>query len=79
MIQIDASSEGMDCVLLQDGYPIAFASRSLNKAEIKYAKIEIEFLSITFACKKFHYLIYSREVLIQTVHKPFIPIFKKIR
>lgn len=39
--------------LIQNGSPLYFASRSLNKTEIEYAQIEKELLAITFSCKNF--------------------------
>lgn len=41
-IQCDASQLGVGCVLLQDGRPIAYASRTLTKTEKNYASIERE-------------------------------------
>lgn len=77
LIQADASSKGIGCVLLQNDHPVAFASRSLNSSEEKYAQIEKELLGIIFAFEKFHYLVYGRSVLVQTDHKPLISIFSK--
>lgn len=56
---------------------ISFAFRALTKTEGRYAQTEKELLSIVFACEKFHYFIYGREVIIQTDHKLLIPIFNK--
>lgn len=76
-IQSDASSEGLGCVLLQEGYPISFASRTLSKSEKGYAQIEKELLSICFAFEKFHYFVYGHPVTVQSDHKPLGPIFSK--
>lgn len=77
-IETDASKDGLGACLLQNGHPIAFASRSLNKQEIKYAQIEKEMNAIVFACNKFHYYIYGiRNVTLHTDHKPLEAIFKK--
>lgn len=55
--------------------PIAFASKTLNKAESNYSTIDREALAIYFGVKKFaHYLI-GRKFLPQTDHKPLISIF----
>ena len=53
-IQADASQSGLGACLLQDGNPIAYASRSMTSAEANYAQIEKEMLAISFATKKFH-------------------------
>ncbi|KAF7644963.1 hypothetical protein LDENG_00213030 [Lucifuga dentata] len=50
-IQSDASQKGLGCCLLQDGQPVAYASRALTQAEQNYAQIEKECLSIVFACQ----------------------------
>lgn len=54
LIQTDASRSGLGACLLQDGAPIAFASRSLTQAEENYVQIEKKLLAITLACAKFH-------------------------
>ena len=54
----DASESGMGCVLEQDNRVVAYASRSLTKAEKHYSVIKKECLAIVFGTKQFrHYLI----------------------
>jgi hypothetical protein len=77
IIQTDASSTGLGSCLMQDGHPVAFASRALTDAETRYAQIEKELLAIVFACNKFSNLIYGRHTLIHSDHKPLEQIFKK--
>lgn len=76
-IECDASKNGLGCCMFQDGKPISFASRSLTDSEKNYSQIEKEFLSILFACKKFHFFTYGRKVRIVNDHKPLLGIMKK--
>ena len=77
-IQADASQSGLGACLLQDGNPIAYASRSMTSAEENYAQIEKEMLAISFATKKFHQYIYGKpSIHVQTDHKPLESILKK--
>ena len=50
-IQADASQSGLGCGLMQQGRPVAFASRTLADAERNYSQIEKEMLAI---CTKLH-------------------------
>ena len=54
IVQMDASLRGLGTCLIQDGKPIAFASKSLTGAESRYANIERELLTIVFACIQFN-------------------------
>ena len=77
-IQCDASQAGLGPCLLQHGRPIAYASRSMTKAETNYAQIEKEMLSIVFAVRKFHQYIYGKaSVVVENDHKPLEMIMKK--
>ncbi|XP_035676225.1 uncharacterized protein K02A2.6-like [Branchiostoma floridae] len=40
ILQVDASIKGVGAALIQDGKPIAFASKALSPAETRYANIE---------------------------------------
>jgi len=73
-IENDASEFGLGAVLLQDGKPIAYASRTLSDCERNYAQIEKEMLAIVFGLKKFHHYAYGRRVKIVTDHKPLTSI-----
>jgi hypothetical protein len=76
IIQTDASSTELDSCLMQDGHPMAFASRALTDAETRDAQIEKELLAIVFACNKFSNLIYGHHTLFHSDHKPLEQIFK---
>ena len=53
-LSVDASKSGLGAACLQNGFPVAYASRALTEAETRYAQIEKELLAATFACRKFH-------------------------
>ena len=53
-IQCDASGQGLGAPLLQEGQPLAYASRALSDTETRYATIEKEMLAIVFALEKWH-------------------------
>ncbi|XP_062699497.1 uncharacterized protein K02A2.6-like [Aedes albopictus] len=77
VIQCDSSSVGLGAVLMQDGHPIVYASKTLSSTERKYAQIENETLAILFACRKFELYILGRPVTVETDHQPLLRIFKK--
>ena len=77
-VQCDASQAGLGAALLQNGQPVAFASRALTETEKRYAQIEKELLAIVWACEKFDVFLYGRErVLIESDHKPLENIVRK--
>lgn len=76
-LQTDASMKGVGAVLLQDGKPIAFASKALTPAETRYANIERELLAVVYGCEKFHTYLYGRNFVIETDHRPLEQIDKK--
>ena len=69
-LQCDTSLKGLGACIIQDGQPIAFASKSLTDTETHYANIERELLAIIYGCEKFHTYLYSRTYIIETDHKP---------
>lgn len=77
VIETGASKDGLGAYLLQEGHPVAFASRSLTSTEQKYAQIEKAMLAIVFAIQKIHYFVYGLKVNVNSDHKPLDVIFKK--
>ena len=76
-IQCDVSQNGLGCVLLQSGQPVAFASKTMTETEQRYTQIEKGYLAIVFACEEFNHYILGRCANIQTEHKPLETIFKR--
>ena len=77
VLQCDASEKGLGASLLQDGKPIAYASRALTTTETNYAQIEKELLAIVFGVERFHQYTYGRKVIVDSDHKPLETIFNK--
>ncbi|CAK1604431.1 unnamed protein product [Parnassius mnemosyne] len=82
IVTADAGPSGLGAVLAQrqpDGTErvVAYASRSLTRAECNYAQIQKEATAIIFAIKKFHHYLYGRTVpfILRTDHKPLLTIF----
>ena len=74
---VDASSFGLGGVLLRHGEilrPVAFCSRMLTDCEKRWAQIEMELLAATYACEKFHIFLCGMTFILNTDHKPLIPL-----
>ena len=66
-LQCDASLSGLGATLMQNGQPVAYASRALTR----YAQIEKELLAIVFGCEHFEAYTYGRDVVqVETDHQP---------
>ena len=76
-IQCDSSKDGLGAVLMQQGKPIDFRSRTLTTTEQRYAQIEKEMLAVVYALEKFNDYTFGRKTQIYTDHKPLTSIVKK--
>jgi RNase H-like domain found in reverse transcriptase/Reverse transcriptase (RNA-dependent DNA polymerase)/Integrase zinc binding domain len=75
----DASKYAISGILSQGPIgkdrPVAFASRTLSRAEENYSVIEKEFLAIVWACKYFRPYLFGTKFFLFTDHKPLTYIF----
>ena len=80
IVSSDASSYGLGAVLKQKQpggeikpIIIAYISFSLTDTEQHYAQLEKEVLALTWACKKLSNYLVGTKFLIETDHKPLVP------
>ena len=69
-IQCDASKQGLGAVLLQDGRPVMYISRTLTETEQRYSNIERELLAVVFALKRLNHYTAGYRVKVETDHEP---------
>ena len=77
MLTVNDSSTGLGAVIMQEGKPVAFSSRTLTPSEKMYANIERELLAIAWGAQKSHTYVYGRKVFVETDHKLLESIFRK--
>ena len=65
----DASLNGLECVLMQEGKVVAYASRQLKPHEKNYHTHDLELAAIVFALKIWRHYLYGEKCFIYTDHK----------
>ena len=79
LVTTDASLNAIGGVLSQgtigQDLPIAYASRTLNKAERNYSTIERELLGIIWTVQHFRPYLFGRKFRILTDHRPLVYLF----
>lgn len=79
IVTTDASQNAVGAILSQGeigkDLPIAYASRTLSKAEKNYSTIERELLAIVYGVQHFRPYLYGKKFKILTDHKPLIYLF----
>ena len=75
-LHTDASGYAIGAVLSNNnGKPIAYASKTLNKAELNYPTIEKELLALVWAIRHFRPYLYGRKFVVHTDHRPLVYLF----
>ena len=70
IIQTDASKTGLGAVLLQEGQPVVYASRTLTETECRYSNIERELLGVVFGLERLHHYTFGKPITVETDHQP---------
>jgi hypothetical protein len=74
-IYCDASRQGLDCVLMQEGRVIAYASRQLKTHEQNYPTHDLELAAVVHALKIWRHYLIGNKCEIYTDHKSLKYIF----
>ena len=87
MVYSDASKQGLGCVLMQNDWVIAYASRQLKNHEENYPTHDLELAAVVFTlkimetlliwCSLWRHYLYAVHCRIFTDHKSFQYIFTK--
>ena len=68
---------GLGTAMLQNGQPIAYASRALTATAQQYAPIEKELLAVVFTTEKIDQYTFGHNGMVETDHKPLETIVQK--
>jgi hypothetical protein len=71
-VYTDASKIQLGAVIMQEGKPLAFYSRKLDKAQRNYTVGEQELLSIVETLKEFRNILFGQKLIIHTDHMNII-------
>jgi hypothetical protein len=74
-IYSDESGQGFECVLMQDGHMVAYASRQLRKHEVNYPTHDLELATVVHALKIWRHYLIGKICELYTDHKSLKYIF----
>jgi hypothetical protein len=77
-VYCDASGSGLDCVLMQEGRVIAYASRQLRQHEEHYPTHDLELAAVVHALKIWRHYLLGNVCHIYTDHKSLKYIFTQL-
>lgn len=76
-LSVDASQNGVGATIMQEGRPVAYASKALSETQKNYSQIEKELYAVLYGCDRFSQYTFGRKINVETDHKPLISIFNK--
>jgi hypothetical protein len=62
---------------MQNGQPVAFASKTFTDTEASYSNIERECLAVLYGIERFHHYLVGKHFTVITDHQPLEMIFPK--
>lgn len=71
------SQEGIRAVRLQDGLLVAYGSTALSNCQQRHAQFLKELLAIVYGWEKLNQYVNGKDILAESILKPFVNIFKK--
>jgi hypothetical protein len=74
-IYCDTSSQGLGCVLIQDGRVVAYATRQLRKHEVNYPTQDLDLPDVVHALKIWRHCLMGKRCELYTNHKRLKYIF----
>ena len=77
VLQTDANIKGLGACILQEEWPVYFASKALTEAQKGYVATELESLAVLWSMEKFHHFLYASHFILEIDQKPLEAIFSK--
>jgi hypothetical protein len=74
-IYCNSCGQGLECVLMQEGHVIAYASRQLRKHELNYPTHDLELTAVVHTLKIWRHYIMGNKCQVYTDHKSLKYIF----